>query len=202
MSETQLVAIDGTDALATVIVRPGAAEGSVSIEAAARGMSKAEAARVLRHVADMWDPQDTGDRGESTQPAPRERVLTHRWADDQQPHLTIRLTFGPEYTDAGIEEITARVRSASRHGYREADEAVAAPDCFEPGRTYTDPGAQFDWAFRCDTVTTRPDTGERTALGWRRHRGQWEPYSYTTDDWEIHQVAGISDDIDGGGPRG
>lgn len=50
--------IDGTDALAFVIVRPGSTEGGVSIEAAANGLSKDAAARVLRHVADLWDAEN------------------------------------------------------------------------------------------------------------------------------------------------
>lgn len=54
-----MVAIDGTDALAFVIVRPGETEGGVSIEAAARGLSKQDAAAVLRHVADLWDAEDS-----------------------------------------------------------------------------------------------------------------------------------------------
>lgn len=51
----KLAAIDGTDALAFVIIRPGQTEGGVSIEAAANGMDKAQAAYVLRHVADQFD---------------------------------------------------------------------------------------------------------------------------------------------------
>ncbi|MFE2019851.1 hypothetical protein ACFW9O_17625 [Streptomyces sp. NPDC059499] len=57
-SETSMVAIDGTDALAFVIIRPGTTEGSVSLEAAARGMSKSAAAYVLRHIADQWDAEE------------------------------------------------------------------------------------------------------------------------------------------------
>lgn len=51
----KLAAIDGTDALAFVIIRPGSTEGGVSIEAAANGMGKEQAADVLRHVADQFD---------------------------------------------------------------------------------------------------------------------------------------------------
>lgn len=57
MAETNLVAVDGTDALAFVIIRPGSQDGGVSIEAAARGLSKQAAAYVLRQVADMWDAE-------------------------------------------------------------------------------------------------------------------------------------------------
>ncbi len=50
-----LVAVDGRDALAYVIVKPGPS-GNVVIDAAANGLSKAAAAAVLRHVAEQWDP--------------------------------------------------------------------------------------------------------------------------------------------------
>jgi hypothetical protein len=56
-SETTFTAVDGTDALAFVIIRPGETEGGVSLEAAAKGIDKPAAAYVLRHVADMWDPE-------------------------------------------------------------------------------------------------------------------------------------------------
>lgn len=55
--ETTFVAVDGTDALAFVIVRPGETEGGVSLEAAAKGIDKPTAAHILRHVATMWDPE-------------------------------------------------------------------------------------------------------------------------------------------------
>jgi hypothetical protein len=53
-----MVAIDGADALAFVIVRPGQTEGGVAIEAAANGIDKKAAASVLRHVADLWDAEE------------------------------------------------------------------------------------------------------------------------------------------------
>ncbi|MFD4855076.1 hypothetical protein [Streptomyces atratus] len=56
-SETTMVAVDGTDALAFVIIRPGSTKGSVALEAAANGMSKSAAAYVLRHIADQWDAE-------------------------------------------------------------------------------------------------------------------------------------------------
>ncbi|PWI08351.1 hypothetical protein DIZ27_23215 [Streptomyces sp. NWU339] len=55
--ETTMVAIDGSDALAFVIIRPGATKGSVSIEAAAKGLSKPAAAHVLHHVATQWNEE-------------------------------------------------------------------------------------------------------------------------------------------------
>lgn len=50
-----MTAVDGTDALAFVIIRPGETEGGVQIEAVASGMGKPAAAYVLRHVANQWD---------------------------------------------------------------------------------------------------------------------------------------------------
>jgi len=52
---TTITAVDGTDALAFVIIRPGQTEGGVAIEAVANGMGKEQAAYVLRHVANQWD---------------------------------------------------------------------------------------------------------------------------------------------------
>jgi hypothetical protein len=56
-TETTITAVDGTDALAFVIIRPGSTEGGVSIEAAANGLSKEAAAYVLRHVAQQWEQE-------------------------------------------------------------------------------------------------------------------------------------------------
>ncbi|MFJ4681993.1 hypothetical protein [Streptomyces sp. NPDC088789] len=67
---------------------------------------------------------------------------------------------------------------------------TAAPNFFQPGHTYTDDDHATDWRFRCDSITTHPEDGERTALGWRYFRGQWEPCAYGEDDWEIHQDVG------------
>ncbi|MEE4540947.1 hypothetical protein V2S66_03065 [Streptomyces sp. V4-01] len=69
--------------------------------------------------------------------------------------------------------------------------AEHSPDFFQPARTYTD--AKSAWRFRCDTVTTHPGTGERTALGWRLHQGEWESYSYGEDDWDVQTFVGMAD---------
>lgn len=58
--ESTLTFVDGKDALAFVIIRPGTVEGSVALEAAASGMSKSAAAYVLRHIADMWEAEGDG----------------------------------------------------------------------------------------------------------------------------------------------
>ncbi|MFJ2568143.1 hypothetical protein ACIO02_35360 [Streptomyces sp. NPDC087568] len=81
------------------------------------------------------------------------------------------------------EEPSARTEGKS------SQPADATPDFFQPGQTYAEPGDTTDWRFRCDSITTHPEDGERTALGWRHFRGEWEPYAYGEDDFEIHQVA-------------
>lgn len=76
-----LVAVDGTDALAFVIIRPGQTEGGVAIEAAANGMDKEHAAYVLRHVANEFDA-DTPSGQSSVDPRAALKVLAdlaERW---------------------------------------------------------------------------------------------------------------------------
>src|ERR1044072_5558779 len=70
-----MTAIDGTDALAFVIIRPGQTEGGVSIEAAAQGMSQPQAAYVLRHVANQWD----GGNGDQSATLTALNTLAERW---------------------------------------------------------------------------------------------------------------------------
>ncbi len=80
--------------------------------------------------------------------------------------------------------------------------AEAAPDFFQVGHTYTEPDGATDWKFRVDHTTTHPEDGERTAIGWRHFRGEWEVYAYGEDDWEIHQSVGYIDATEAGDSRG
>ncbi|MEU7156024.1 hypothetical protein AB0A98_06205 [Streptomyces chrestomyceticus] len=52
-----MVAIDGSDALAFVIIRPDSTEGSVSIKSGAQAMSRQAAAYVLHQVADLFEAE-------------------------------------------------------------------------------------------------------------------------------------------------
>ncbi|MFD3917188.1 hypothetical protein ACFWR1_37510, partial [Streptomyces sp. NPDC058603] len=83
-------------------------------------------------------------------------------------------------------------------GYEDepAETVATPPDFYQPGRTYSD--SEYGWKFRCDTVVTHPEDGERTALGWRFFDGRWEPYAYGEDDWEVGQAVGYSDVTEGG----
>ncbi|MEU3851786.1 hypothetical protein [Streptomyces sp. NPDC029554] len=74
-------------------------------------------------------------------------------------------------------------------------------DFFQPGRTYTHIDDKTDWKFRVDMVTTHPEDGERTALGWRHFRGVWEAIAYDEDDYEIHLCVGLVDVTEGGESR-
>lgn len=69
--------------------------------------------------------------------------------------------------------------------------ADATPDFFQPGHTYADD--EYGWKFRVDTITTHPEDGERTALGWRYFNGRWAEMAYGEDDWETHQLVGHTD---------
>ncbi|WP_432164917.1 hypothetical protein [Streptomyces sp. bgisy031] len=62
---------------------------------------------------------------------------------------------------------------------------------YQPGHTYADTDPNNDWAFRVDYITTHPENGELAALGWRHFKGEWEPYAYFADDWDIHRIAGF-----------
>lgn len=104
---------------------------------------------------------------------------------------------GPGSADL-VREAARMLRTATvgRTGQPSAD---AAPDFFQPGHTYADTeSSKYDWKFRVDTITTHPENGERTALGWRHFRGEWEPYAYAEDDWDIHQHAGLTDVTEAG----
>jgi hypothetical protein len=62
-------------------------------------------------------------------------------------------------------------------------------DFFQPGVTYVSSEfPQYGWKFRCDTVTSHPEDGQRTALGWRFFKGEWNPYAYYADDWDLREL--------------
>lgn len=65
MSELRMVAVDGQDALAYVIIRPGPTPRTVMPEAAAHGISKKAAAWVLRQLADMWEAEAAEEEREA-----------------------------------------------------------------------------------------------------------------------------------------
>lgn len=92
----------------------------------------------------------------------------------------------------------AEHEAKARAGEPSAD---AVPGFFEPGHTYAEADGSTDWKFRCDAITTHPETGERTALGWRHFRSEWSEYSYGEDDFDVHLAAGTADVTEGGEPQ-
>lgn len=78
----------------------------------------------------------------------------------------------------------------AEHEIQERDRVKTGtvPDFYQPGYVYSYPryADGHDWKFRVDAITTHPENGERTALGWRFHKGQWGEYAYGEDDWDIH----------------
>lgn len=89
--------------------------------------------------------------------------------------------------------VAVMASKVARGAVRPDNLRMLPPDFFEPGHTYADPSSDYDWKFRVDAVTTHPETGKRTALGWRSFRGEWGPYAYNEDDFEIHLIAGMTD---------
>lgn len=62
-------------------------------------------------------------------------------------------------------------------------------DFYEVGKTY-ESIRTTTWKFRVDCITTHPEDGSKTALGWRYiGDGEWEAYSYEESDWEIFQTS-------------
>lgn len=54
------------------------------------------------------------------------------------------------------------------------------PTFFEPGRTYQ----HSAWQFRCDAVTTHPESGQRAAFGWFRFSNDaWRDWCADEAQW-------------------
>ncbi|MFJ1653488.1 response regulator transcription factor [Streptomyces sp. NPDC088337] len=60
------------------------------------------------------------------------------------------------------------------------DAGESTADFFQPDHTYQ----HSAWQFRCAAVTTDPETGQRTAIGWFRfRRGTWRLFSADNAMW-------------------
>ncbi|WP_037616346.1 hypothetical protein [Streptomyces aureus] len=100
-----ITAIDGTDALAMVIIRPGKTEGGVEIESAAAGMDKPAAAHVLRHVANLWD----GGKADPSATLTAVNTLAERWE-----------RMGKSAPELGDELLIDEPTAAERHQHERA----------------------------------------------------------------------------------
>ncbi|MFJ4624293.1 hypothetical protein [Streptomyces sp. NPDC088812] len=138
-----------------------------------------DAITCLEDIADYQTPDDEAYPGEL------QRLRAHALAMRVAARKVVMGDVQRIALDHAVEDANAR------------DNAKAgAPDFFQPGRTYA--SGDDDWRFRCDAVTTHPDDGERTALGWRHFRGEWEEYAYYEDDWDAHQFHGHIDVTEAG----
>lgn len=98
------------------------------------------------------------------------------------------------FAEAVIGVANAETDPVYRSGYRTAlmhagkdSRAVAdaAPDFFEPGRSYRTT-QHADLRFRCLAVGFHPTTSERHAFGWRcvARLGEWLPAHLLASDWD------------------
>lgn len=128
--DTKLVAVDGRDALASVIIRPATTEGTITLEAWAKGIGKPAAAHVLRHVADMWDPR-TGLTGVLDEIAAERGKQDAKWGEQNHPDGTGR-NLAPHLRDSARnarEQAAAEGRLTWTHVLREEfAEAYAETD--------------------------------------------------------------------------
>ncbi|MGW4043035.1 hypothetical protein [Streptomyces sp. NPDC004721] len=148
-----------------------------------------EVIKDLRHVA-----------GEEPAPVDAAEAYPGELATYRQLVRALRADVRPD--DADLNQVRERlhrhaatdVKAREEAKGKSSREADATPDFFQPGHTYADSEfPQYDWQFRCDTITTHPEDGERTALGWRSFNGSWEPYAYGEDDWDVHKHVGHTD---------
>lgn len=120
-------------------------------------------------------------------------------SEGEQQFLRFALELAADQMASLADEFDADDEAALESLRRLIGEDVPAPasDFFQPGFTYSD--TDPEWRFRCDTVTTHPEDGERTALGWRFFRGEWDAIAYGEDDWDLLKFDGRAET---GIPRG
>ncbi|MEV7867447.1 NUDIX hydrolase [Streptomyces sp. NPDC088124] len=109
-----LVAVDGRDALAYIIIRPGSQPGAVSIESGSQGLEKAVAAEVLRRVADEWGslPEDQATRQVLAEIADERRRQDDKFGEQNHPAGTGQ---HPETVDADVARMACQ--QAAEGGY-------------------------------------------------------------------------------------
>ncbi|MEU9400585.1 NUDIX hydrolase [Streptomyces sp. NPDC048242] len=108
--QPHLVVVDGREALAYVIVRPGQRDGTVSLEAGSKGLPKPAAAHVLRNVADKWAPRPGLD-GVLTEVAAERAQQDARWGEQNHPDGT-----GSSCESRGARYFRAACQAAAANG--------------------------------------------------------------------------------------
>ncbi|MFE9127045.1 hypothetical protein ACFYOF_16770 [Streptomyces sp. NPDC007148] len=85
----------------------------------------------------------------------------------------------------GIDEILATMPGNREKSSRAA---VATPDFFEPGHSYTHRDGS---TFRCVAVTTHPNGGERVAVGWHTDTAGWTFIGFRNINHWNHEYDGV-----------
>jgi NTP pyrophosphatase (non-canonical NTP hydrolase) len=91
--------------------------------------------------------------------------------------VTAMVALGSVVTDPAGHFARKVAEVAAKRGASGEDRA---PDFYQPGTSYSH---RDGTDFRCVTVTTHPNTGERRALGWAVRNGWHEPAAMDPDDW-------------------
>lgn len=124
--------------------------------------------RLANELRRMAAGKDTGSTpaGESTQPADDEPMRTARTVIDDFPWSAYGIDLDGA-DPAWVGDLASAIAGALT-GTDGNDEP--APDFFQPGHTYTHRDGS---TFRCDAITTHPESGWRVALGWHTDTADW-----------------------------
>jgi hypothetical protein len=169
-AEPRLVMVDGRDAVAYVILRPGPGDGTVQLEAATtEGTDHHHVSQVLRHIADQWSPRP-GLQGVFDEIAVRRarQRTAHGGNEHQLPDGTGQY---PETIDADValmvRESAAEggyldwlhiVRAAAARAYAEARPTVLRADLVDLAAQVT------GWIQALDHRTDRQAGGPATLM--------------------------------------
>ncbi|MGW3711368.1 hypothetical protein ACWDN6_14620 [Streptomyces albogriseolus] len=121
----RLAILDGRDALAFVVIRPAGDDPErITVEASARGMSKAVAAYALRQTADQFD---RAARAEGDEPITAEEAAEEQQQRARQaPALDRAQPPAPQLTGEQITEYAATIRAHAFESAATIAEQVAA----------------------------------------------------------------------------
>ncbi|MBP5922147.1 MULTISPECIES: hypothetical protein [Streptomyces] len=103
-AEARMVVVDGREAIAYVILRPGPKQGTVLLEAAAtEGTDQHQVAQALRHISDQWAPRP-GLQGVLSEIAVRRGRQRTAFGGDEH-HLPDGTGQHPETIDADVAQM-------------------------------------------------------------------------------------------------
>ncbi|MFE7626054.1 hypothetical protein [Streptomyces sp. NPDC057509] len=150
--------------------------------------ARAELMQLLTQVTDTDQARTLVDLHHAEVTAEQNAGPVHELTPDEQQFLRFALELAADQMAVHGDEFDAADDAALESLRRLTGEVTPAPDFYQPGYTYSD--TDPEWRFRCDSVTTHPEDGERTALGWRFFRGEWDAIAYGEDDWDLCKFDG------------